>query len=317
VIPGQVAVVTDSSACLRPGDENCAALIVPLRVLAGGAAADDAPGPLPDLIADELRRGERLSTARPSPQRFTAVYAAAAARGAVEIVSVHLSGELSSAIGSARLAAATAPVPVRVVDSRSIGAGLGLVVATAVLAAAAGQPAAEVEQAAISQAARLGSFFALDSQDQLRDGGRLSQPGGPRPGQYSGYRPALGPAPGPDERRGGAGGRARGGGSGAGSMLRSRPILAIRDGRIIAAERVRTRAAAAERLTELAAGFAVGRPCQVAVQHLDNEAGAAALRRQLIAAIPAAARICLVEAGTAIRAHTGPGLLGVAVALMT
>jgi fatty acid-binding protein DegV len=304
-MPGQVAVVTDSSACLRPQDESCAALVVPLRILAGGAAADDAPGPLPDPIADELRRGERLSTARPSPQRFTAVYAAAAARGAPEIVSVHLSGELSSAIGSARLAAATAPVPVRVVDSRSIGAGLGLIVATAVLAAAAGQPATEVERAAIRQAARLGSFFALDSQDQLRDGGRLVQPGGPRPGQHSGYRPGPGPAA----------GRGSGAASGAGSMLRSRPILAIRDGRIIAAERVRTRAAASERLTELAAGFAAGRSCDVAVQYLDNEAGAAALRRQLIAAIPAAARIWLVEAGTAIRAHTGPGLLGVAVAL--
>jgi fatty acid-binding protein DegV len=304
-MPGRVAVVTDSSACLRPQDENCAALVVPLRVLAGGAAADDAPGPLPDLIADELRRGERLSTARPSPSRFTAVYAAAAAQGAPEIVSVHLSGELSSAIGSARLAAATAPVPVRVVDSRSIGAGLGLVVATAILAAATGQPAAEVEQIAIRQAARLGSFFALDSQDQLRDGGRLSQPGGPRPGQRSGDSPDPGR------------GEGRRGGGGAGSMLRSRPILAIRDGRIIAAERVRTRAAAGERLTELAAGFAAGRPCDVAVQHLDNEAGAAALRQQLIAAIPAAARISLVEAGTAIRAHTGPGLLGVAVALRT
>jgi fatty acid-binding protein DegV len=310
-MPGLVAVVTDSSACLRPGSENGAVIVVPLRVLAGGAAADDAPGALPDVIAAELRRGERLSTARPSPQRFAAAYAAAAAAGASAIVSVHLSGELSGTIGSARLAAATAPVPVRVVDSRSIGAGLGLIVATAVLAAAAGQSAAEVERAVIGRVGRLGSFFALDSQDQLRDGGRLSQPGvphpepdpGPHPGQHSGYAPARGTAAG------------RRPGPGAGSMLRSRPLLQIRDGRIIAAERVRTRAAASDRLTELAAQFAAGQPCEVAVQHLDNEAGADALHQQLRAAIPAAARICVIEAGTAIRAHTGPGLLGVAVAL--
>jgi DegV family protein with EDD domain len=283
-MPGRVAVVTDSSACLTPAQRRDLAIaVVPLRVLAGGVAADDAPGPLPGPIIDELGRGERLSTARPSPERFAAAYAAAAAAGAPAIVSVHLSGELSGTIGSAQLAAATAPVPVHVVDSRSIGAGLGFAAVAAALAAAAGQPAQQVAQAAADRAGRLGSFFALDSQDQLRAGGRLSQPGD------------AGPAA-------------------AGSMLRSRPLLRIRDGRIIVIERVRTSAAARDRLTELAAGFAAGQPADLAVQHLDNQAGAARLVEQLAAAIPAADRIFVTEAGTSIRAHAGPGLLGVVVA---
>jgi fatty acid-binding protein DegV len=98
-------------------------------------------------------------------------------------------------------------------------------------------------------------------------------------------------------------------------MMRSRPVLHICDGRIVVLERVRTRSAAADRLTELAAGFAAGQPCDVVVQHLDNRA-AAGLARQLAAAIPAAGRIRLVTAGTAIRGHPGPGLLGVVVALL-
>ena len=168
--PGQVAVVTDSSASLPASlpPASLAVVVVPLRVLAGGAVADDAAGPLPAAIAGELARGERLSTARPAPGRFGAAYAAAAAAGAPAVVSVHLSGELSGTLGSARLAAAAAPVPVHVVDSRTIGAGLGLVVAAAARAAAAARPAEQVVQAACDQAARLGSFFALDSQDQLR-----------------------------------------------------------------------------------------------------------------------------------------------------
>jgi fatty acid-binding protein DegV len=305
-MPGRVAVVTDSAACLEsPSSAAGAIIVVPLRVLAGGVAADDAAGALPDPIADALRRGERLSTARPSPQRFAAAYAAAAAAGAPAIVSVHLSGELSGTIGSAQLAATSSPVPVQVVDSRSIGGGLGIVAATAALAAAAGRSAAEVADAAIRQAARLGSFFALDSQDQLRAGGRLTQAG--RVGAVLAARPREGTHPGEGLHPGE-------GPAAAGSMLRSRPLLQIRDGRIVVLERVRTRSAARDRLTELAARFAAGQPCDLVVQHLDNPAGADILCQQLRAAIPAAGQFSVVTAGTAIRAHTGPGLLGVVIA---
>jgi DegV family protein with EDD domain len=281
---GRVAVVTDSSASLAPA--SLPVIVVPLRVLAGGAAADDATGPLPAAIAGELARGERLSTARPAPGRFAAAYAAAAAAGAPAVVSVHLSGELSGTLGSARLAAAAAPVPVHVVDSRTIGAGLGLVVAAAARAAAAGQPAGPVARAACDQAARLGSFFALDSPDPLRAGGRLS---------------------------GAVAGRGAGRGS-AGALLRSRPLLTISGGRVVVLERVRTSAAAQDRLTQLASVHAAGRRSELAVQHIGNPSGADALRRRLAAAIPAAGPIAVTEAGTAILAHTGPGLLAVVVA---
>ena len=282
-MPAPVAVVTDSSASLDP---SLAVTVVPLRVLAGGAVADDAAGPLPAAIAAELARGERLSTTRPAPERFAAAYAAAAAAGAPAVVSVHLSGELSGTLGSAQLAAANAPVPVHVVDTRTIGAGLGLVVAAAARAAAAGQPASQVVQAARRQAARLGSFFALDSQAQLRAGGRLG----------------AGPL---------GGGRGR---PTAGALLRSRPLLTITDGRVVILERVRTLAAAQDRLTQQAAVHAAGRRSDLAVQHIGNPAAAAELRRRLAAAIPAAGPIPVTEAGTAILAHTGPGLLAVAVA---
>jgi fatty acid-binding protein DegV len=307
---GRVAVVTDSSACLDLAGLDSASpdltspdltvIVVPLRVLAGGVVADDATGPLPAGIARELSRGERLSTARPAPDRFAATYAAAVAAGATAIVSVHLSRELSGTIGSAELAAAVAGVPVHIVDSRSIGAGLGIVVRAAALAAAAGQAAEQVAQAADRRAARLGSFFALDSQDQLRAGGRLSPPGPPGP-----LSPLSPPGP-PDASPGGPGA--------AGSLLRSRPLLHISDGRIVVLERVRTRSAVRDRLTELATGFAAGQRAELAVQHLDNPGGAARLRDQLTAAIPAAGPVTVVEAGTAIRAHAGPGLLGVVVA---
>src|ERR1019366_4484557 len=121
-----VAVVTDCTACL-PAElaPQLGVTVVPLRIVAGGLAADDGPGVLDGPLGGELRRGQRLSTARPGPAKFAAAYAAAAGSGAAAVVSVHLSGQLSGTVRSARLAAAGAALPVHVVDSLSIGMRLG------------------------------------------------------------------------------------------------------------------------------------------------------------------------------------------------
>jgi fatty acid-binding protein DegV len=97
------------------------------------------------------------------------------------------------------------------------------------------------------------------------------------------------------------------------ALLRSRPLLAIRDGQVVVLERVRTLAAAEDRLVQRAAVHAAGRGTELAVQHLGNPSAAGDLRRRLAAAIPAAGPIPVTEAGTAILAHTGPGLPAVVV----
>ena len=279
-MPGAVAVITDSTACLAPDLAARRGIgVVPLRVVAGPAAADDAPGPPSAPIEAELRGGARLSTASPAPARFAAAYAAAAGAGAAAIASIHLSADLSGTVGSARQAAARAPVPVRVVDSRSLGMGLGIAVLAAAEAAAAGRALDEVAATACDRSARLRSFFVLDSLDQLSAGGRIA------------------PAP------------AR-----AGPALTARALLQITDGKIALLEKVRTRSAAARRLEELAAEFAAGRPVDLAVQYLGPAARAAALAGRLERLIPGARHRYLAEGGAVILAHTGPGMLGVVVA---
>jgi fatty acid-binding protein DegV len=303
-MPGHVAVVTDSAACLT-GElaRTQHILVVPLRVQVGGAALDDGPAALPEAMQAQLRDGQRLTTSRPAPGRFAAAYASAAAAGAAAIVSVHLSGQLSGTVSSAALAAADAPVPVRVVDSRSIGMGLGLAVLAAAAAAWAGQSADDVAAVAARCSAQLGSFFALDTADYLRAAGRLGTPdqlrGAGRPGTPDQVRAAGGPdiAAVPPAGR-----------------LIARPLLQVRDGRIAVLERVRTLSSAAIRLEELAVEFAAGRPVDLAVQHLGNAERAARLAERLAAAIPLARHVYLAEAGLAIGAHTGPCMLGVALA---
>lgn len=275
-----VAVVTDSTACLPPDLlASSGVRVVPLRVTAGGLVSDDGPAALSGALAAELRRGARLSTASPAPAAFAAAYAAAAAAGADAVVSVHVSAGLSGTVNSATLAAAGAPVPVRVIDSRSLGMGLGFAALAAAEAAGSGGTLDDVAAAAAGRAARLRSFFVLDTLDQLSAGGRLD-PGFP----------------------------------GAGSGLTSRPLLHLAGGKVAVLEKLRTPSAAVRRLEEAAAEAAAGQRVDLAVQYLGDRERAVALASRLERLIPQARHRYLAEAGPVILAHTGPGMLGVVVA---
>jgi len=275
-----VAVVTDSTACLPPDLlASSGVRVVPLRVTAGAVVSDDGPAALSGALEAELLRGARLSTASPAPAAFAAAYAAAAAAGAEGAVSVHLSAGLSGTVNSATLAAAQAPVPVRVIDSRSLGMGLGFAALAAAEAAGAGGTLDDVAAAAAGRAARLRSFFVLDTLDQLSVGGRLD-PGFP----------------------------------GAGSGLTVRPLLHLAEGKVAVLEKFRTTSAAVRRLEEAAAEAAAGQPVDRADQYLGDRERAAALAGRLKRLIPHARHRYLAEAGPVILAHTGPGMLGVVVA---
>ena len=120
----RVHVVTDSTASLPAGpDERLRA--VPLHVIVDDESHLEGVGLTAEDVAAHLQAGHRVTTSQPTPRAFGEAYAAAAAAGAREIVSVHLSGQLSGTVHAAALAAADAPVPVRVVDSRTVAMGLG------------------------------------------------------------------------------------------------------------------------------------------------------------------------------------------------
>src|SRR6266704_3563404 len=98
------------------------------------------------------------------------------------------------------------------------------------------------------------------------------------------------------------------------SLVAVVPLRLLAGGQVVPVERVRTRAAAAGRLTELAAGFSGGQPVDVAVEHIAAAGQAADLAGRLAKVIPQVRRRYQVAAGLAIRAHTGPWMLAVTVA---
>jgi len=279
---GTTTIVTDSTACLPPDTAGRHQIIVvPLRVVLAGQAHDESAVAAFDVFASPGPSGPP-TTSRPAPARFAEVYALAAAAGAAGIVSVHVSGRMSGTVDSARLAAAGAPVPVEVVDSRSIGAGLGFAVLAGAAAARAGRPPAEVAVVAAKRSARLRSLFCLATLEHLRRGGRAT---------------AVGTL--------------------LSATLGVKPLLHIVDGRIVPLEKVRTAERAVARLEQLAAEFAAAcgpGPVDLAVQHLANGERAGQLAQRLATRIPSLRALYVSEVGPVIAAHTGPGMLGVVVA---
>ena len=272
---GPVVVITDSAASL-PGELTAryAIRVVPLRLLAGGVAADDDGSA---TTSAQLASGGRASTSGPAPDRFVAAYQEASAKGARAAVCVLMARELSGTVRSAELASARAALPVRVVDSRSIGMGTGLVALAAAAAARSSAGAAEVAAAAEQRAGLATTFVALASADAALGSGRLRVP------------------------------------VSAAAALRWRPLLQVREGRVEVIERVRTAGAATTRLAELGAGFCQRRVADVGILHTANRERAAELAGLIREAVPGVV-IHLAEASAAIAVHAGPGMLAVSLA---
>jgi DegV family protein with EDD domain len=275
-----VAVVTDSTAYLEPAEiERLGIIVIPLQVVVGNRTLDDGTQIDASGVAAALKDWSPVSTSRPAPQRFAEAYERAAAGGATGVVSVHLSGALSGTLESAVLAAKDAPIPVDVVDSRSLAMGLGFPVLAAAEAARRGATRAEVAAAAETRADATHSFFYVDTLEYLRRGGRIGAAAG-----------LLG------------------------SALAIKPLLHITDGMIAPLEKVRTATRALARLEDLAIRAAGDQRVDVAVHHLAALTRAQTLAGHLSTRIPALATIRIVEVGPVLGVHVGPGMLGVTLA---
>jgi len=282
-MPTDIAVVTDSTAYL-PQElvERHRLVVVPLKVVLRGRPLDDGTEATPAHLADALRQRRIVTTSRPAPETFAETYRELAEKGATGIVSIHISGELSGTYEAALLAARDADVPVRVVDSRTLGMGMGFAVLTAAEAAADGATVEEAATAAEKRAMATSALFYVDTLEYLRRGGRI--------GAAAAFM---------------------------GTALAVKPLLHVADGLIGPLEKVRTSARAISRLEELAiervAEAAGTGGVDIAVHHLASPERAEALAGRLRERVPGLGELYVSEVGAVIGAHAGPGLLAVVV----
>lgn len=282
-MPERVAVVTDSTAYL-PSElaDRHQLTVVPLHVVIGGRALTEGSEVSSADLAAALRAGRPVTTSRPAPQVFAETYRELGRSGAREIVSVHLSGELSGTVAAARLAArevAADGIRVQVVDSRSMGMGLGWAAITAAESVAAGASAADAAEAATRRALATSIWFYVDTLEYLRRGGRI------------GAAQAM-----------------------LGSALAVKPLLLLVDGRLELVDRVRTASRALIRLEELVVEEEGERPVDVAVHHLAAPERAEEVGRGLRDRLPGLRTLHIGEVGAVVGAHVGPGMLGIVAA---
>jgi len=281
-VPG-VVVVTDSTSSLdRVSATRAGVRVIPLQVVVAGCSrAEDEVEPRE--IARALREERVVSTSRPAPEAFAALYARLAAEGCAGVVSAHLSGRISGTVEAAKRAAAAAPLPVRVLDTGVIGMASGF---AALAGAAEAEFGAEIDEVAATitqRAAAATTYFYVADLAHLRRGGRI-----------------------------GAASAA------IGSALAVKPLLTVVAGEIRSQERVRTASRALGRLRELAQAAArqartSGYEVEVAVHHLDDRAAADQLVESLGEGAGGLRRIQVVELSAVLGVHTGPGTLGVVV----
>ena len=278
----RVAVVSDSTAYLpREVVEANQITLVSLYINWGGERTER-EADITDIngFMEDLRGGEHLpTTSQPSVGDFVGAYEPLLADGG-EVVSIHISGGISGTVEAARQAAEALERDgkggerVHVMDSATAAGGLGIVALAAARRAGQGGNSEEVLTAAHEARDALKMWFAIDTLEFLRRGGRI-------------------------------------GGAAAfiGTTLRIKPILTL-EAEITPVERVRTSKRAFERMVAYARQRKESGANGWVVQHIQAEEQAQRLIdacHEVFGVDP----VFVSEIGPVLAAHTGPGLLGV------
>jgi DegV family protein with EDD domain len=272
-----IQIVTDSSAYL-PVDlvQEHNIQVIPLKVHLGEQTYRDEI----DLSHEEFYRmlaeAETLpTTSQPSAGEFFDLYSELSKDGH-EIISIHISSKLSGTVSSAQSAKEMLPeAKITIIDSASTAMGLGLMALTAARAAEEGKTAAEIVAAVEKMIPAMNVIFVVDTLEYLQKGGRI------------GGAAAL-----------------------VGALLKVKPILCLKDGRVEPLDKVRSKRKALARLLEVVEErVGPGTPVRVAVLHAQVPDEARALEQEVRARFNCT-ECYFAELGPVLGTHTGPGVVG-------
>lgn len=273
-MPPKVKIVTDSTVYLPEIFERYDVRVVPLKVAFGTEAYTEGVDITNEEFYQKLAKSNVLpTTSQPSVDDFLKVYAELAQRGH-PILSIHISSKLSGTFNSALAARDALPeAQIEVVDWLS--AGFGLLALAAARAAEQGQDLLEIKANIEQITSRINQFGMLDTLGYLWKGGRI------------GAARAL-----------------------VGTLLRIKPILAIKNGEAKVLAKMRTRTKAIEYMLEFMEKRTEGSTSiHCAVAHTQCLDEAVALGREVQARFNCA-ELFIIEFGPVFGTHLGPGVLG-------
>jgi len=273
-----VKVVTDSVADLPTQIvKELGITVIPINVRFGEKVYRDGIDLTTEQFYDILRRSKIFPvTSVPSPVTFATAYDKLA-EGTDEILAIMLSSKLSATheVALQSIGLMKRPCRVEVIDSRCAVMAQGFLVIAAARAALAGAKLDELMALVQSNIPRVDIRAAFDTLEYLRRGGRI------------GAAQAL-----------------------LGAALKIHPLITMKDGVVEPAGRTRSRARAIEHLYRFAADYKVIE--EMAVEEAACPEDADLLVEKLGNLFPKE-RIYRTKTTPVIGAHTGPGLLLVAV----
>jgi DegV family protein with EDD domain len=274
-----VKVVTDSLADIPASMiKGLDITVVPCTVHFGNKSFRDKL----DLKMDEFYRLLAASpmpptTSNPAPGVFEDAYTRLA-ESTNQIISIHVSSELSGTWNAARLSADTIRrnlrVQISVIDSQQLSMAQGWLVILAARLAAKGLSLIEITKQVEEARSRARIIAMLDTLEYAERSGRLRK---------SAAKVTT--------------------------MLNVKPLLSLTGGEVVPIGAARTQNGALDRLTELAAEM--GMSDEVSIVHCYAEVLARRLKRLLMAQMPED-RITICETGPVSAAHVGPGAVCIA-----
>jgi len=272
----KVAIVTDSTAylpeeCLKQYNIS----VTPLSVIWGEEVYLDGVDILPGEFYNRLPDAKVMpTTSQVTPAVMQSTFQSLLEQG-YDVLGIFISSKISGTVQSAIQARDMLPEAskkIAILDSFWTTMAMGLPVLTAARAAQSGESLAECRRVAENACAQSGVLFVVETLEFMRRGGRIG-----------GAQALLG------------------------TMLNIKPVLEMRDGRIEAVEKVRTKQKAIQHMLAVVAERLAGKTnIRLAVSHANSEADALSLLGTARAQLDPVETLC-VPMSPVIGSHVGPG----------
>jgi len=274
----KIVIVTDSTCSMPKELVNQYNIIVAPQVLIwGNETFQDGVDITPSEFYTRLKKASIMpSTSQATVGTFLEIYKKLLDQD-FQVLSILVSSKLSGTVNSAVQAKAMLPpdAPVEIIDSNSIAMAMGFHIVAVARAIEQGATLPECVELAQKASQHTGIFFAVDTLEFLHRGGRIG-----------GAKRFLGTA------------------------LNIKPILELRDGRVEAAEQVRTRSKSLNRIVELVEKQVGGRtPVRLAAMHANANEDAMIVLDLATERLKPVERV-VSELGPVIGANAGPGVVG-------
>jgi DegV family protein with EDD domain len=277
-MPGFVAIVTDSTACIPADLAARMGIRVVQQQLRIGDEFDDEARVSGEDISRAMRGRASVTTAPPDPGAFFWAYQDAAVSGASAVVSLHISSRMSQTCQMAKEAAEQTTVPVHVLDSGTLGMSLGFAVLAAARVARSGGVVGQVLAIAGVRIARSTELLHVESLEWLRRGGRI------------GAAAHL-----------------------FGSAFAIKPMLTVRRGEVAPLDKTVGGERALRKMVDRAVTVAGGRAVDLAVEHIGADDRVPAVVDALRGRVANLKELLPVSVTSIITAHVGPGAMGITI----